>query len=153
MRILVAYDGSPSSDAAIDSILGRPWPEATEVRVVTVVTPPIPAAAPLELDYAPLAERVHASLRAEARESLRRVLERFRARPDLRVSEEVREGSPKVSLLGAIREWNANLVFVGSHGARGLERLFLGSVSHALVTHAPCSVEVVKTPVRRENDA
>lgn len=153
MRILAAYDGSPSAEAAIDAILERPWPEGTQVRVVTVVTPPIPSAVPLELDYAPLAERVHAALRAEAREGLRRVRDRFKTRPDLAVSDEIREGSPKASLLGAIQEWKADLVFAGSHGARGLERLFLGSVCHALVTHSPCSIEVVKTPARRDGDA
>jgi len=57
---------------------------------------------------------------------------------------EVREGSPKASLIEAIREWEADLVVVGSHGMTHLERMFLGSVSHALVTHAPCSVEIVR---------
>jgi nucleotide-binding universal stress UspA family protein len=30
----------------------------------------------------------------------------------------------------------------------GLMRLILWSVCHALVTHSPCSVEVVKPPLR-----
>ncbi len=41
----------------------------------------------------------------------------------------------------------------GSHGAKGLTRLFLGSVCHALVTHAPCNVEVVKAPLGREPES
>jgi len=47
-------------------------------------------------------------------------------------------------LLQAIQEWSADLAVVGSQGRSRVERLFLGSVSHALVTHAPCSVEVVR---------
>src|SRR5262245_7068641 len=37
MRILIAYDGSPSADYAIDEVVRRPWPAGTEVRVVTVL--------------------------------------------------------------------------------------------------------------------
>ena len=50
------------------------------------------------------------------------------------------------SLLEAIKSFGADLVVAGSHGATALERIFLGSVSHALVTHAPCSIEIVKRP-------
>jgi nucleotide-binding universal stress UspA family protein len=38
----------------------------------------------------------------------------------------------------------ADLVVVGSHGRTGLAKLVLGSVASHVVTHAPCSVLVVK---------
>ena len=56
------------------------------------------------------------------------------------------DGEPKGALLQAIREWKPDLVVAGSHGKTTLERFLLGSVSHALVSHAPCSVEIVKAP-------
>lgn len=35
MKILLAVDGSASSDQAIEEIVRRPWPEQTEVKVIT----------------------------------------------------------------------------------------------------------------------
>lgn len=146
MKILVAYDGSPASEAALDEVIRRPWPEGTQVRLVTAVERPLPAPPPDGAVYGPLIERMRSSLREEAYHRIQKAVERFTARSDLEMSFELRDGNPKHALLDAIREWGAELVFTGSHGATGLARLFLGSVSHALVTHAPCNVEVVKIP-------
>ncbi|MFY9574809.1 MAG: universal stress protein [Blastocatellia bacterium] len=41
--------------------------------------------------------------------------------------------------------WDADLIVVGSHGYRGLTKLWLGSVSQAVAAHAKCSVEIVRT--------
>jgi nucleotide-binding universal stress UspA family protein len=146
MRILVAYDGAPASEAALDEVIRRPWPEGTKVRLVTAVERPLPAPPPDGAVYGPLVEKMRSALREEAYRRIQRALEKFGARPELEMSYELRDGNPKHALLDAIREWGADLVITGSHGATGLARLFLGSVSHALVTHAPCSVEVVKAP-------
>jgi nucleotide-binding universal stress UspA family protein len=145
MKILLAYDGSPSAEAAVDEVLRRPWPPASEVRLVTVIEPPVGVeSANGEVLYAPLLERVRATMREEAFHRVQKALERFRGRSDLITSCEIREGMAKHAILDAIQEWGADLVVTGSNGARGIARLFLGSVSHALVTHAPCSVEVVR---------
>jgi nucleotide-binding universal stress UspA family protein len=145
MRIIVAYDGSRGAEAAVDEVLRRPWPEGSEIRVVTVVeTPaPYPPAAGVEA-YAPVTERIRAMIREEMEGRVRKVVQRFKDRPELRVGYELREPGVKRALLDAIREWRADLVVLGSQGTTALGRLFLGSVSHALVTHAPCNVEIVK---------
>ena len=39
---------------------------------------------------------------------------------------------------------HADLIVVGSHGRTGLPKLIMGSVASHIVTHAPCSVLVVK---------
>jgi nucleotide-binding universal stress UspA family protein len=145
MRVLIAFDGSPSSDAAVEEAVRRPWPPGTEIRLVTVVERPlsVPPANGIEV-YAPLYERMRAALREDAYRRIQAAMKRFQQRPDLIPSYELRDGSVKSSLLDAIREWKADLVIAGSHGASTLARLVLGSVCHALVTHAPCNVEVVK---------
>ena len=145
MKILVAYDGSPASEAAIDSILGRPWPEGSRVSVVTVIEPPMyyPMASGIEV-YPPLSEKALQAMREVASRSLMAMVDKLKSKPGIQVTGELREGDVKRALLEAIREWGADLVVVGSHGKGAISRLFLGSVSHALVTHAPCNVEVVR---------
>jgi nucleotide-binding universal stress UspA family protein len=147
MRILVAFDGSPSADHAIDEIVKRPWPAGTEVRLVTVLeqSAPVPPEIGVEL-YGPVLEKIRVSQRQAMQEALDRAAAKFKGRPDLKVGVELRDGAVNRSLLDAIKVFGADLVVAGSHGATALERFFLGSVSHALVTHAPCSVEIVKKP-------
>ena len=145
MKILVAYDGSPSADAAVDEVIRRPWPEGSEVRLVTVIEPWGGVAAAGAGDfYVPLYEKVRATMREDAYKRIQAALSRLQCRPDLEPSYDLREGDAKRALLDAIRDWKADLVIAGSHGASGIVRLFLGSVCHALVTHAPCNVEIVK---------
>jgi len=40
--------------------------------------------------------------------------------------------------------WKADLIVVGSHGYTGIKKWLLGSVAQSVVSHAPCSVEVVR---------
>jgi nucleotide-binding universal stress UspA family protein len=56
------------------------------------------------------------------------------------------EGYPKEAILAEAERWGADLIVVGSHGYRGLTRLWLGSVSQAVASHAGCSVEIVRAP-------
>ena len=50
MRILIAVDGSASSDAVIREAATRPWPEGTEMCLVTAVDPYFFTGAPLLLE-------------------------------------------------------------------------------------------------------
>jgi nucleotide-binding universal stress UspA family protein len=148
MRIVVAYDGSKNADAAVTEVLNRLWPEGTEVRIVTAV--PV---APLALSaeglafYHPMWEKAQAAARDQAHAMVKDVLERFRARPDLRTSFELRDEPPNAALLDVVRRWGADLLVLGSQGKTALGRLFVGSVCHTMVAHAPCTVEIVRPPL------
>jgi nucleotide-binding universal stress UspA family protein len=56
------------------------------------------------------------------------------------------DADPRHAIVDAAREWHADLVVMGSHGRRGLDRLVLGSVAESVVRHSPCSVEIVRMP-------
>ena len=63
----------------------------------------------------------------------------------LSASVEVREGDPRRVLIEEAAGWSADSVFVGSRGLdRPLDESGLGRVAAALVTGAPCSVEVMR---------
>ena len=116
------------------------------MRVVTVFDVPLfyPMGNGLEA-YPPVDERVRQDMREDALRRMQVAADKLRTSPGIRVTSELREGDVKLALLEAIKVWGADLVVVGSHGKGAIGRLFLGSVSHALVTHAPCNVEVVRT--------
>ena len=145
MRIIIGYDGSAGADAAVDEVLRRPWPEGSEVRLITALETPwaYPPALGAEV-YTTVTEQVRAVIREETDGRARKVMEKFKARPDLKVGYELRDPGVKRALLDAVREWRADLLVLGSQGTTALGRLFLGSVAHALVTHAPCNVEIVR---------
>ena len=53
------------------------------------------------------------------------------------------EGFPKNEILNIAREWEADLIVMGSHGKIGLESLLSGSISEYVVKHATVPVMVV----------
>ena len=146
MKVLVAYDGSPIAESILSEVLRRPWPDGTEVRVLQVVERPLGETPRSGQDsYAPLLEFVRSSYRSEAQRAVESAVARIAAGSGLKCTGEVRDGDAKERILHAIQEWDPDLVVVGRGGHSSLRRPFLGSVAAALVTLAPCSVEVVRT--------
>ena len=47
-------------------------------------------------------------------------------------------------LAEAAQEWKADLIVAGTHGRRGMERYFIGSVAERLVRKAECSLLLVR---------
>jgi nucleotide-binding universal stress UspA family protein len=64
------------------------------------------------------------------------------ASPHFTVSTDVRLGDPVTTVCEAGS--SHDLIVVGSHGRKGLDRFLLGSVSHGIVHRAGCSVLVVR---------
>ncbi|HZI50860.1 MAG TPA: universal stress protein, partial [Terriglobia bacterium] len=54
------------------------------------------------------------------------------------------DGDPRREINAEAKRWHADSVFVGARGLGALDRLLLGSVSGAVVTHAHCAVEIVR---------
>ena len=55
----------------------------------------------------------------------------------------IREGRPQDVIVDAARRVRPMLLVAGTHGRRGLSRVFLGSVAEAIVRHAQAPVLVV----------
>jgi nucleotide-binding universal stress UspA family protein len=148
MRILLATDGSEYSKAAVDEIARRPFPNGSEVRVLSVFElPTFPIAVPWAgVDFA---DEVQKQAQAQARKAVKTAAQKLRAGKEgakLKVSTKVVAGSPKQAILEEAEALNADLIVLGSHGGGRIERFFLGSVSLTVVTHAKCSVEIVRRP-------
>jgi nucleotide-binding universal stress UspA family protein len=138
MKILLAVDSSAPSDVAIEEVAAGPWPPGTTVEVLTVVEP---------WDVPALAEGLNRS----AAELLQRALQQLTA-AGVEATSLMLTGEPKAVIVDRASETNADLVVVGASGATGLTKFLLGSVAAAVARFAPCSVEIVRPPVRDEDN-
>ncbi len=148
MKILLAVDGSPCSEAAVEEICSRPWPAGSEVRVLVVDGP---LEDPIRYSTSSTVfDELVLQLRSAANGHLNRAVEAIRLRaPQLTVSSCLREGRPKQEILNEIEQWGADLVVVGSNGYGAIGRILLGSVSLAVASHAPCNVLIVRSQACR----
>ena len=143
MKILLAVDDSPYSEAAAEAVAGMTWPPETAVRVLSAVEPFVPPAAELWYDAGGSLERARQEVINRYEELTTRVAERLREK-DLKAEAIVRDGDPRSVIVDEAKDWSADLIVVGSHGRTGLARLLLGSVAQSVASHAPCSVWVVR---------
>ena len=153
MKILLAIDGSEFSNAAVEEVANKPWPKGSEVKILSVAELP---SLPVVESWVPpydYYEKLEGAAVAQAREAVDKAVARLRKSHDekLRVSTQVTVGHPRVVITDEAETLKADLIIVGSHGYRGLTRLWLGSVSQAVASHAKCSVEIVRT--RKREDA
>jgi nucleotide-binding universal stress UspA family protein len=147
-KILLATDGSEFSERAARSVAERPWPEGTEIEVLSVVElvlgsaqallePPFVDSGQLELQRAQAMKRAQNAV-SGAVEIL------SKAFPKVSESISVLLDGPKAVIIDEADKWGADLIVVGSHGHRGIERFLLGGVSEGVALHARCSVEVIR---------
>src|SRR5579871_1618012 len=136
MNILLAIDASPSSEAAINEVMARPWPSGTTVEVLSVVEMPSWA----------LPEVVEEAVR-RTEELVKRATEQLRSR-GLKAGPRILSGHPKEVIVDHAGQMATDLVVIGSSGDTGLTRLLLGSVAD-VVRFSPCSVEVVRGAARQ----
>ncbi|HEX9541422.1 MAG TPA: universal stress protein [Streptosporangiaceae bacterium] len=61
--------------------------------------------------------------------------------PGIAIHQQVANGAPRSALLEAAQD--AQMLVVGSRGRGGIRGMMLGSVSQAVLHHAPCPVSVV----------
>ncbi|WP_169975903.1 universal stress protein [Tautonia rosea] len=145
MKILVPIDGSPCSRATIEELCRHTWPANSEIKVITVIH----VGGPEVFDPMMMASSFHFDLLAEARKHAPKLVEGaaqtiMERTKDVKVTYEVLEGVPKEEIVGQAEYWGADLIVLGSHGHGPVGRFFLGSVSHAVAMHAPCSVQIVR---------
>jgi nucleotide-binding universal stress UspA family protein len=145
MKILIAMDGSDFSQAALQSVIARPWPPNSQVKVLNVVEPPSLLMGREMGGYDPEFEMVWKALREQAKDIVEKAAEKLRA-AKFTVSTELVEGDPKSQIIDIANQWHADMIVLGSHGRRGIDRFLMGSVSQAVVRHAHCSVEIIRTP-------
>jgi nucleotide-binding universal stress UspA family protein len=139
-RLLVAYDGSPMAQAAVETVASLPLHTSTEIRVTSVLT----LITSYRMDVLQTLSASWQEKKQATQASLERTAELLR-RATPQVTTELREGeNPSQEILQAAEAFGAQLIVMGHRGRSGIERFLLGSVANHVVHHAPCSVWVAR---------
>jgi nucleotide-binding universal stress UspA family protein len=151
MRIIIAYDGSKSSDAVIDGLQHAGLPATADAVVISVadvflpppVTDPLPISVPQVVRRAQeLAEREVMEAELLAIRASEQIKLNF---PQWNIRHEALAESPAWAIIRAADECKADLIVVGAHGHSFLgSQLILGSVSQRVLYEAGCSVRVAR---------
>jgi nucleotide-binding universal stress UspA family protein len=144
-KIIIGVDGGTGAERAVRAVGSRVWPTDTEVRLIAVddgtspnkISGILPTTAEL-INGSAHEAALAASLMVQWAENELSAI-------GLKTSAAFKKGQPQRVLVEEAHKWKADSIFVGSRNISGaFERFRLGSVSTALVTSAPCSVEVVR---------
>lgn len=146
-RMLVALDGEIEQEVlgAALGLLGM-MPEAS-VMLTRIVEPPVPGLTRLAVRPAPFGSDWVQRHEIEARNYLAGLTERLRPQVHA-IDFQVLVGRPVADqILGLARAIGADLVVLGTHGARGVERLLLGSIADKTIRIS--ELPLLVAPVRR----
>jgi len=133
LRLLLAYDGRPGSTAAAAAIAARNWPQETKADLVAAVGfggPPFGEfGLPSDLSRAEAVIAPAVQLLREA---------------GLDVQTTIQEADPKRLIVDEASRMVTHCIFAGCNEHSMIDRILLGTVSNALISRAPCTVEVVR---------
>ena len=88
-------------------------------------------------------EQMDQEVQRRARELTKKTADSLK-RKGFKIDTAIRQGDPRSRIVDKAEEWKADPIVLGSHGYTGIKRLLLGSVASSVVSHAPCSVEIVR---------
>jgi len=133
-QILLPLEGPSDAEAAIRFLQLKPFHDAVEVTLLTVLPstePPLPAGSAAAAAAAEIQEKQAANIES--------VAERLRALGYQAQGVAV-AGAPAAMILQEATTRRSDLILMGTRGRQGITRLMLGSVSHEVLHKMPCPV-------------
>ena len=142
-RITVAVDGSEHANLALDMAIDLTRRYGAQLTVIAI--------APLQPVYIAANEPfVGTAVPVSDLPRYQKIVEEAVARAEAAgvsaVTGIAEDGVISDELLSFLDQHPTDLLVIGSRGLTAAKRLLLGSISTAMVTHAPCPVLVVRTP-------
>ena len=142
MKLLIAVDSAISAEVLVDAVGTRPWPNGTTADVISVVA---------DTDVPPEVWREHGyGKRAVLQEMKKRgdeitavAVDRLK-QAGIPAEVVVTRGDARHLIPFFARKWSSDLIFVRAHVRKDVFHWMLGSVARAVVTDAPCSVQIIR---------
>jgi nucleotide-binding universal stress UspA family protein len=146
-RILVATDGSETSELAIEQAARLAKDQHAQLRIVHVVEQSklaFAAAGPVAVDLEGILEALRKSGQA-ALDRGRAIAQKAGVQAEAAiVGDDAVDDRVAMVLSEEARRWNADLIVLGTHGRRGINHLLMGSVAEAVARVAPAHVLLVR---------
>ncbi|MUV88435.1 universal stress protein [Natronomonas sp. CBA1123] len=136
-RILFPTDGTEGANAALDHAIDHAVRYDAELHVLYVVEENLPV---MEAGQAQLLE----ALEAEGERAIDDARDRAKAEGVDSIRGTVAGGSPYRGILEYVDDYDIDLVVMGTHGRRGVDRFLLGSVAEKVVRSADSPVLTVR---------
>ena len=99
--------------------------------------------------YEPITPAMKPAIDQASKDQLRdKLLEKVPKEIKGRVETVVSFGVPFVEIIKAARDYDIDLIIMGTHGRSGISHMLIGSVAEKVVRKAPCPVLTVRSHIR-----
>jgi len=149
-QILCPIDGSKTSNCGMNEAIRLAKDQNAKLRFLHVIDlyfPILDASGDLNIVY------IDEVLRRNAKHVLKKAEESAQKAGVKADSKEVEAFNSRVSefIVAAAEEWQADLIVMGTHGLRGVERLVMGSDAETVVRTSPVPVLLVRYEPDKEH--
>ncbi|GAA4786825.1 universal stress protein [Olivibacter ginsenosidimutans] len=139
-RILIAVDDSSYSMKAARVGFEMAHKLKAEVGILYVISKMKEQANP---DLGTTEHQQHNLLLAEAENAIRQYIDLYDGID--KVYRFTPEGLPEAEIIHVAKEWDADMIVMGTHGRSGLSRILTGSIAEYVIKHAEIPV-LITTP-------
>jgi nucleotide-binding universal stress UspA family protein len=147
-RILLATDASGEAELTIIRAVELAQRTDSELHVVHVgVVPRFLESYPGTLGYE---RRIYEQIEMESRQRLRELSWRVKFAGGTLAGSHLRMGKVALEIVALAKELGVGLIVMGCRGHGRIRRAIEGSISDAVIRHAPCPVLVVRSHERAE---
>jgi nucleotide-binding universal stress UspA family protein len=146
-KILCPIDFLPASQGALKYATALASSHNAKLKLLHVVEPLISSAHPYLMDVV----STSGSLKKNFEQQLEKVRAKVKAE-GVDVESEVTLGNVALEIQRVIRNYKPDLVTMGTHGRRGLERWFMGSTTERLLRRSPVPLLTIADAARRPAD-
>ena len=138
-KILIAVDSEPIAVRAVD--IGAELANALRAEIALINVVDSALGYPADTGGVPPGE-----ILALAKQDAKKLISNLRRHlsAETIVMELVPVGSPATEIVRAANDWSADMIVLGSHGRKGVQRALLGSVAEAVMRQARCPVLVIR---------
>jgi nucleotide-binding universal stress UspA family protein len=143
-NILAAIDDSPQAAAALDLAIELARAVGASLVVVHAIDPALLATASADVMASNAVEIELDELQTAGKELLEKAAARAKA-AGVEVTTSLRDGFPAPTILDTARRSECDLIVIGTHGRRGVARIFLGSCAESVLRDSPVPVLIKRS--------